>query len=152
MDSFKLDTPMSTVIWANTERPDKFDRHTISLLITPEWKDFLHQVEMWMVDDLGIEHYEESWITRPVSNYAVENFEDVVEGDQSIQFTSKSYALKKKPFPVYVNDSNDEKPHNILGGVKAKVRTSFKPWAFNEKEGLSCRMNKIRVYQEVPDV
>ena len=146
---FEFYTPWSMSLWCRTQLPDKYGRHTMSVLYSPEWATVQRRIEEWAEEECGVEAFDfEKWCMRPVSPYAVQEFDGVNEGDHCMQFNSKLYAAKNKSFPVHGPD-NEIREHEILSGSQVIIKAVAKFWQFtNEdgefKEGISLYMENVK--------
>ena len=146
-------TPRSMALWCRTVDPDKYGRHTMTVLYGHKyWADLRKEIETWAEEECGVECFDfEEWCLRPVSTYAVEEFEGVNEYDSCMQFNSKLYAAKGKKFPVYGPD-NTLRDHEVLSGSDVIIKGVCKFWSFTDEEtgehrqGMSLYMEDVKFF------
>ncbi len=147
-------TPKSKALWCRTTEPDKWGRHTITLLYSHrDWAELTKKIELFACETGLRDDYDfESWNLRPVRDFAIENFEDVHEGDMSISFSSKVDASERQKVPVY-GPNNQLHESEILSGTDVVLKGSCKLWGFTDretgeyKEGMSFNMEQLKWYE-----
>jgi hypothetical protein len=143
-----LTTPFSTAIWVNAVTPDKYDRHTVSILVdnTQAWKTFGNALENWCAE-AGTEVSYSSLLS-PVGEWAGNNLEGIQTGDSVLRFQTKLFSQNNEHVPIVYNNTRlQDLPREPMSGDILAVRFTPKVWNYQYKTGVSLYLNKILLPQ-----
>lgn len=143
-----LTTPFSTAIWVNAVTPDKYDRHTVSLLVdnSQAWKTFGNALEAWCSEAGARVGY--TTLLSPVGEWAGNNLTGIQTGDSVLRFQTKLFSQSNEHVPIVHNNTRLQNlPREPMSGDLLAVRFTPKIWQYEDKSGVSLYLNKILLPQ-----